>query len=368
MHTRTHWLHTLIHHSTKPPQLQQLKFLMESNRQILNIQQIQLQLNQMNLIKSNQSDFLTAYITEINRMLKIVHHCLENNPQKLIDSNTIFDYTKTNSALAAISRFANINNAKTDLFDVIDLELYRSYQILIQIIKIIASNYQTSEEYFTNVVTSLNEIKQGLLELKNPGDVMENIFTLLWLRYEHFPDPEKSGFICNDYVLRDVLQMLNQSSPKEPLKSNVIELLNRLYYVTSLDYYNDVNGFGKEYLSMCKCDEFGVTPYVYRFEDSSDSDELSASVESREEIGGKGVVVRRRRSETDKSSEGSETSSAGKAKRKLPKRSFNNDAMRQRKYLLNFMLADPYSLICLCLGQKDYQRVQQIIKVSTICD
>lgn len=210
-------------------------------------------------------DQLHFYITEIKRELTIIKFCLENNCK--IMTSSIFSQVLAQSALGVISqvcrlskvdrykvsRLLNTNNDfiaelkslkkanKKSLDSSWDVMTYNSYCAITKIIDTVV-NSSEGLEGSQDTVSSLDEVKRLVLSiqpLQNCIEVIENIFSCLFLRFEYFSCQEHSqdypcgahsdcsyfyskiqnkntknngssnaGFMCNSYTTQLVLNTL----------------------------------------------------------------------------------------------------------------------------------------------------------------
>ncbi|KAG6461690.1 hypothetical protein O3G_MSEX012782 [Manduca sexta] len=159
---------------------------------------------------------LQFYITEVKRELTIIKFCLENNCK--IMTTSIFSQVLAQSALAVISqvcklskidrykvsRLLNTNNdfineltalsnkkdniKKEDGVVSWDISTYNSYCAITKVIDTILNSSETSESA-EDTTTSLDDIKRLVLSIQPLQfciEVIENIFSCLFLRYEYF--------------------------------------------------------------------------------------------------------------------------------------------------------------------------------------
>lgn len=213
-------------------------------------------------------DQLQFYITEVKRELTIIKFCLENNCK--IMTTSIFSQVLAQSALAVISqvcrlskvdrykvsRLLNTNNdfiaelkmlknkatnKSADRCSNWDVMTYNSYCAITKIIDTIVNSSEGVEDS-QDTVSSLDELKRLVLSiqpLQSCIEVIENIFSCLFLRYEYFSCHEHSqdypcgahsdcsyfyskkqtnnskisssssaGFMCNSYTTQLVLNTL----------------------------------------------------------------------------------------------------------------------------------------------------------------
>lgn len=212
---------------------------------------------------------LQFYITEVKRELTIIKFCLENNCK--IMTTSIFSQLLAQSALAVISQVCRLSkvdrykvsrllNTNNDFIAELktlknksnikvqdkycsnwDVMTYNSYCAITKIIDTIL-NSSEGVENAQDTVSSLDELKRLVLSIQPPQsciEVIENIFSCLFLRYEYFSCHEHSqdypcgahsdcsyfyakkqttnsksgnnntsGFMCNSYTTQLVLNTL----------------------------------------------------------------------------------------------------------------------------------------------------------------
>lgn len=219
---------------------------------------------------TTSDDQLQFYLTEVKRELTIIKFCLESNCK--IMTTSIFSQVLAKSALAVISqvcrlskvdrykvsRLLNTNNEfLSDLMSLsnkVDLRkkggtsanwdvlTYNSYCAITKVIDTILNSAEGSENA-NETSTSLEEIKRLLISIKPMHcclEVIENIFSCLFLRYEYLSCHEhsqdfqqcgahsecsyfyskkqtknsknvlsnNSGFMCNSFTTQHILNTL----------------------------------------------------------------------------------------------------------------------------------------------------------------
>lgn len=160
---------------------------------------------------------LRFYTMEVKRELTIIKFCLENN-YKLSSCTSIFNQILSQSALAVVSQLCNLSkldrykvsrllNTNNDLLnDLIlmadkhdskevklsnkinwDIMTYNSYCALINVIdSILDSSEVENLEEVTKSLEEVNRLVASLYPIEYRLEIMENIFTCLFLRYEQF--------------------------------------------------------------------------------------------------------------------------------------------------------------------------------------
>lgn len=234
---------------------------------------------------TTSDDQLQFYLTEVKRELTIIKFCLESNCK--IMTTSIFSQVLTQSALAVISqvcrlskvdrykvsRLLNTNNeflselmslsSKVDLRKKggscpnWDILTYNSYCAITKVIDTILNTTDGYEN--ANETSSLDEIKRLLLSIQPLQcclEVIENIFSCLFLRYEYLSCHEhsqdfqqcgahsecsyfyskkqtkssknaivnNSGFMCNSFTTQHILNTLKLCLEKLEEKVDVEEL------------------------------------------------------------------------------------------------------------------------------------------------
>lgn len=162
---------------------------------------------------------LQFYITEVKRELTLIKFCLENNCK--IMTTSIFSQVLAQSALAVISQVCRLSkvdrykvsrllNTNNDFITELmtsnnkmgqkvledcgvnwDVMTYNSYCAITKIIDTILSSSEDTQE----TTSSLDEIKRLVLSIQPLQcciEVIENIFSCLFLRYEYFSRHEHS--------------------------------------------------------------------------------------------------------------------------------------------------------------------------------
>lgn len=240
---------------------------------------------------------LQFYITEVKRELTLIKFCLENNCK--IMTTSIFSQVLAQSALAVISQVCRLSkvdrykvsrllNTNNDFITELmtsnnkvgpkelddcgvnwDVMTYNSYCAITKIIDTILSSSEDSHE----TSSSLDEIKRLVLSIQPLQcciEVVENIFSCLFLRYEYFSQHEhnqevpcgthsecsyfyskkqskspnnikssSAGFMCNSFTTQLVLNTLKlcleklEESVNTGVNQNVIMRLKKLEKVVN---------------------------------------------------------------------------------------------------------------------------------------
>lgn len=189
---------------------------------------------------------LQYYMTEVKRELTIIKFCLENNCK--IMTTSVFSQMLTQSALAVISqlcrlskvdrykvsRLLNSNNDTLSELTVItkksnpkinekqlvnwDILTYNSYCAVTKIIDTVMSSQSTEEAQ--DITPALDEIKRLVLSIQPvlySIEVIENLFSCLFLRYEYFSCNEHNQDMpCGTHS--DCSYFYSKKQNKDPFK------------------------------------------------------------------------------------------------------------------------------------------------------
>lgn len=169
---------------------------------------------------------LQFYAMEVKRELSILHFCLENNCK--LSSASIFSQILSQSALAVLSQVCRLpkldrykvsrllstnNDFLNDLLSITgvqdssvvkpsiswDVVVYNSYCALTSTIDVIL-DYSGDLENVREITKSLEDMKRlvaSIQPLDFSIEIIENVFTCLFLRYEHFSnDDDVQDFPC----------------------------------------------------------------------------------------------------------------------------------------------------------------------------
>ncbi|VVD06035.1 unnamed protein product [Leptidea sinapis] len=231
-------------------------------------------INQLTNIYSILDNYTTSdkqlqfYLIEIKRELTLIKFCMENNCKIL--STSIFNQVLVQSALTVISQVCRLSrvdrykvsklltmnndyiyelqclsnkevDTKSHRDAVWDISTYNSYCIITKVIDTILNSSEGSEN-MQEINSAMEEIKRLVLALQPLHcciEVIENIFSCLFLRYEYFSCYEhnqdipcgthsecsyfyskkqnkskeivknsNTGFICSSFTTQEILNML----------------------------------------------------------------------------------------------------------------------------------------------------------------
>ncbi|KAL6256493.1 hypothetical protein P5V15_012606 [Pogonomyrmex californicus] len=280
--------------------------------------------------------------------------------------------------------------------------IFQAYCCIINALKAILlcefynTEYEQIIKYFTEMVSHLS----SLLPLSLRIETMENIFSLLFLRYEDFNitnasskdddynirkliEYEKSGFIADKYAVRDTLYYLWKSTVITTEEINKLRVLG--LHEEMQKPHEDISTFTSTLMDTRWRLKFYVGPYF--IEDvgvpGDESDNSTVINKSEFVISPKlsfphhikeDILFYKRDSASDetkvKSDSSSESSLLGSNKRR--KRLKSATAMadclttKDKLSLINLMLASKESLILHCLWKGDFQKAQEVIKMFSM--
>ncbi|XP_059053416.1 zinc finger FYVE domain-containing protein 26 homolog [Achroia grisella] len=194
---------------------------------------------------------LQFYITEVKRELTIIKFCIENNSK--IMTTLIFSQVLTQSALAVISQVCRLSkvdrykvsrllNMNNDFVKELmslnhqpkpkqqegyntnwDIVTYNSYCAVTKIIDSILNSSERIEDA-QDITTSLDEIKRLVLSIQPFHycvEVIENIYSCLFLRYEYFSCNEHNqDYPCGTHSECSYFYSKRQTQQPISLKSN----------------------------------------------------------------------------------------------------------------------------------------------------
>lgn len=253
--------------------------------------------------------------------------------------------------------------------------------------------YKQITKYFTDMVSYLS----SLFPLSSRIETMENIFSLLFLRYEDFSvtnasskdddcnihksvEYEKSGFVANKYAVRDLLYYLWKSTLITTEEINKLLLLlgsheemqlrENIFTFTST--LTDTRWKLKFHMRPCFIENVGIP--------QDESDNSSVINKSESVISHKPSFSHRIKGDTffykgdstsdetkvksDSSSESGLLSGNKRRKRsRITAATTDCFTMNDRLSLINLMLASKESLILHCLWKSDFQKAQEVVEV-----
>lgn len=285
---------------------------------------------------------------------------------------------------------------------------FQAYCCIISAIKatFLCEFYNTEYKQITKHFTDMISYLSSLFPLSSRIKTMENIFSLLFLRYEDFNvtntkesskdddcnicksvEYEKSGFIANKYAIRDMLHYLWRSTLITTEKINELQVFGlceeiqqlreniSTFTLTLMDtrwrLKFQMGSYFIENIGIPTQDEFdsptitNTSEYVifqkpnfphrikedtFFYKNDSASDETKVK--------------------SDSSSESSLLSGNKRKKRsKITTTVTTADYLstRDKLSLINLMLASKESLILRCLWKGNFQKAQEVVEVITLC-
>lgn len=370
-------------------------------------------------------DQLQFYMTEVKRELTIIKFCLENNCK--IMTTSIFSQVLAQSALAVISqvcklskvdrykvsRLLNMNNdfikelmilsnksiAKNDETRSANWEImtYNSYCAITKVIDTIL-NSSGSMENADDTTQSLEEVKRLVLSIQPIHcciEVIENIFSCLFLRfeyfscYEHYQDmtcgahsecsyfyskkPTQSskskisgnaGFMCNAFTtqmilntLKICLEKLEEDMNNPEIDAKFISRFKKLVKVVNHSIWK---------LQLVSTLSPDMSPLLLKLcldyvevDESSDDDSRELELKPFR----KKPKIRRRHSNNKHDSEQTMLVSTISATDEVYSSSKNNDID-----FISIMLAKPTCLVALALYHNDFSKANQILEMFDLAD
>lgn len=275
---------------------------------------------------------------------------------------------------------------------------FQAYCCIISVLKAIFLcefynvEYKQITKYFSDMVSYLS----SLFPLSSRIETMENIFSLLFLRYEDFNvtnasskddcnirksiEYEKSGFIANKYAVRDMLyylwkstlitteeidklQVLGSHKEMQQLRENVsiftstlIDTRWRLKFHMGFYFFENVGTPQDESDNPCGVNKlesvFSPTPSfphritgdTFFYKGDSTSDEIKVKSDSSSESG---LLSRNKRRKCSR----------------ITAEKTDHLTTKDKLSLINLMLASKESLIVHCLWKGNFQKAQEVVEV-----
>ncbi|CAH4031831.1 unnamed protein product [Pieris brassicae] len=386
--------------------------------------------NQLSNIFSILDTYTTAdkqlqfYLTEVKRELTLIKFCLENNCK--ITTTSVLNQILAQSALTVISqvcrlskmdrykvsRLLNMNNDfilelkalshKHDRRNKTtgtnwDISIYNSYCIITKVIDTILDSVEGAEnlDEINNCMDDIRRLLSSIQPLHCCIEVIENIFSCLFLRYEyvscyehnqdfpcgthsecsyfyskkHMKTPKNtksssSGFMCNSLITQVILNTLktcleslsNRNEVTTCTESNTLARLKRLLDVVNHSIWK------MQLVSTLSPDTSPIQMKLcmdYVEVDNSSEDENS---EMDLKLTRKKPKVRRRHTNPKPNSERAMLASTISA---------SDEVCSLKKNTIDFisiMLAKPNSLVTLALYHNDFSKANQILEMFDLSD
>lgn len=340
---------------------------------------------------------------------------LDTKELKNIQSDTIVQTVSVKQILSLLQKHnllfvlkltTNIyDHDHTDIQDLLketspnESECFQAYCCIISALKAIflCEFYNTEYKQVTKYFIDMMSYLSSLFPLSSRIEIMENIFSLLFLRYEDFNvtnasskdhdcnirksvEYEKSGFIANKYAVRDVLyyllksilitteeidklQILGLHEEMQQLRENISTFMSILidtrwrlkfhmgsHFIENIgvpqDESNNPSVTNKSEFVISRKPSFphGIKGDTFFYKRDSASDETKVKSDSSSESGLLGGNKRRKRS-------------------KITTTIIDYLSMKDKLSLINLMLASKESLILHCLWKGNFQKAQEVVEV-----
>lgn len=282
-------------------------------------------------------------------------------------------------------------------------ETFQAYCCIISALKaILCEFYSTEHKQIAKYFTDMTSYLSSLFPLSLRIQTIENIFSLLFLRYENFNvtnakdencntslermdiskfvEYEKTGFVTNKYIIRDMLHYLWDSTlvatqeidklqtlgleEAQQLRENISILTSTLMDAKwKLQFYMKSHFILNIGISQDESDNFTVTnklesnklnfPHHIKedtifYKDDNTSDETKIKSDSSSESGVLGSNKRRKRS-------------------KISTATADLVVIKKEPSFINLMLASKESLVLHCLWRSDFPKAREIVEVTLLC-
>ncbi|XP_063981804.1 uncharacterized protein LOC135164934 isoform X2 [Diachasmimorpha longicaudata] len=305
----------------------------------------------------------------------------------------VLNNLRTSSILSVLKTFVNLHEIDDDVSHLLtdcsaSMTTYQAYSVMLNHVKAIflCDNYNCQFERVSECFSQVEKYLNNLNPLEIRLEIMENIFSMMFMRHEDFSgdsisdcgdendDPcdkktwekrNQCGFICNKYAIRETIHYLNRclfvatsdlswgqgneglEDKVSAMKKYLTEAVWRLELLTSTEFIkkqglpDTVEKTGPEESRIIN-QECRVN--FYRTNESSDETET--------------------RSDVDASSESGSMGNNGFNQGGRRRRRFRNNWRRGggRECSLNYMLATTATLVVRCLWKNDYAEAQRVIE------
>ncbi|XP_072751238.1 uncharacterized protein Sptz isoform X2 [Anoplolepis gracilipes] len=338
-----------------------------------------------------QSDIIIEHIISVQQILALLQKHNVLSVLKITTNIHDQDHTAINNLLE-----------KSD-----QSETFQAYCCIISALKAIlfCEFYNTEHKQVTKYFTDMMSYLSSLFPLRLRIQTIENIFSLLFLRYENFNvtnfkddycnislermdfvksvEYEKSGFLTNKYIIRDMLhylwnstlvvtqeidklQTLGLHEEAQQLRENIFSLTSTLMDARwKLTFYTKSHFIVNIGISQDESDNLIVTnklePVMYEklnfphhikedtffYKEDSTSDETKIKSDSSSESGLLGGNKRRKRS-------------------RITTATADILITKKEPSFINLMLASKESLVLHCLWRSDFQKAREIVEMFHI--
>lgn len=355
-------------------------------------------------------DWKRRYITRTQSNAKELKNMQSDVFKQTVSVTQILSLLQKHSVLSVLKMTTNIHeqdhnaihNLLTESGESANFQAYCSIVSALKAIllcEFYSMEHKQIAKYFTDMVSYLS----SLFPLSLRIEMIKNIFSLLFLRYEDFNvtsskedncgvslertdisesmEYERIGFICNKYAIRDMmhylwesissvtqeigkLQLLEEQTEMQQLRENMSALTSALMNAQwRLKFYMKLNFTENIGIPQDESHDSSVTSkselalsrkpnFPHRFKDEtffykgdSNSDEIRVKSDSSSESGLLGGNPKRRKRSRNAMATADPSMTKGKPS------------------LINFMLASKESLVLHCLWKSDLQKAQEVVEV-----
>ncbi|KAF7991123.1 hypothetical protein HCN44_002685 [Aphidius gifuensis] len=352
----------------------------------------------------------------ISNQLEALEWIIQSSSNKKITIKKVLHQLQTSTVLSVLKKFVDLNDKDYDKINslIIDCNdssiIYQSYCAMICAFNaiLLCESYTIEFENIAELYRQMEKYLNTLLPLDMRLEIIENIFTMLFMRHEDFIENENisdcgdddddeddnttnkknentlkysTGFICNKYAIRETIHYLsrciyvanndlNENDNYDlnnqrilTLKNYLNEAIWRLELLTSNEFFkrqglpnNETQVPRTPTTTSSSSSYFGKIFYKYN-DESSDDDNIDV------------------KSDIDMSSESSSLNNnnktdniTNKKRRQLKKINLTNDINGKdikdlKESTLNYMLATKETLVLRCLWKNNYAEAQNIIKL-----
>jgi len=330
--------------------------------------------------------------------------------EHIISVKQIFALLQKHNVLSVLKITTNIhdqdhNTIKNLLEKSAQSETFQAYCCIISALKtiLLCEFYSTEHKQIAKYFTDMTSYLSSLFPLSLRIQTIENIFSLLFLRYENFNvtsakddncntslertdiskcvEYEKTGFVANKYIIRDMLHYLwdntlvaTQEIDKletlgleeaQQLRENISILTSTLmdakwklkfymksHFIVNIGISQDESDSLTNKLESVMSDKLNFPHHIkedtFFYKDDNTSDETKIKSDSSSESGLLSSNRRRKRS-------------------KINTTTADFVAIKKESSFINLMLASKESLVLHCLWRSDFQKAREIIEVTLLC-
>lgn len=352
------------------------------------------------------------YFTKTRLNIKDQKNVRSDTIEQIVSMKRMLFLLKKHNVLSVLKMTTNIHDQEYNVIqnllkgsdNIGESDNFQAYCSIASALKaiLLCKFYHAQHKQISKCFFDMVSYLSSLFPLSLRIETLENIFSLLFLRYEDFSvtnvnyrddndstsfekmdinkllEHEKSGFICNKYVIRDLLYYLWDSTVTAACEIQKLENKEMKQLLENMSIFKsvliDAQWRLKFYMKPYFIENVGIPEDESHNNSAVDKSEIAISSKSNVSHRVKGDTFFYKMDSTseetkiksDSSSESGLLSNNAKGKKRCKNPVTIADCLNDRQSLINLMLASKEILVLHCLWRDDIKKAQEIIKVILV--